>query len=293
MSVLGYKPEGSGASTVKGQNRAGATALSVLGRLALALVIAVMLAFLFLPLISVFISKSPVQIISDLNTGVAYRALVLSLQTTLISVAITVVFGTPLAFWVAKGSFRGKRFLEVALQMPIVSPPAVAGVGLLLVFGSAGLLGGTLSVFGLSVPFTIVAVVMAQIFISAPFYITASRQAFEAVDDELLAVSRTLGVSPFRTFRRVVVPLALPGMLSGAALSLARALGEFGATIVFAGNLPGTTQTLPLAIFTVMQSDFEVAVSISALLLFVAFILLLLVSLINRRSRTPDSEGLR
>lgn len=278
---------------IQSAGRPGASAVSVLARLVLALVIAVMLAFLLLPLLSVFVSKSPVQIISDLNTGVAYRALVLSLQTTLVSVAITVAFGTPLAFWVAKSSFRGKRFLEVALQMPIVSPPAVAGVGLLLVFGSAGLLGETLSVFGVSVAFTAVAVVMAQVFISAPFYITASRQAFEAVDDELLAVSRTLGVSPFRTFRRVVVPLALPGMLSGAALSLARALGEFGATIVFAGNLPGSTQTLPLAIFTVMQSDFEVAVSISALLLFVAFILLLLVSLINRRSRTPDSEGLR
>lgn len=288
---MGYKLYGASASTSEGQNRPGTSTLSILGRLALALVIAVMLAFLFLPLVSVFISKSPVQIISDLNTSVAYQALVLSLQTTLVSVAITVAFGTPLAFWVAKSSFRGKRFLEVALQMPIVSPPAVAGVGLLLVFGSAGLLGETLSVFGVSVAFTVVAVIMAQVFISAPFYITASRQAFEAVDDELLAVSRTLGVSPFRTFRRVVVPLALPGMLSGAALSLARALGEFGATIVFAGNLPGTTQTLPLAIFTVMQSDFEVAVSISALLLFVAFILLLLVSLINRRSRIPGSEG--
>jgi molybdate transport system permease protein len=278
-------------SVKKGGNLGNTSALSVLGRLALALLIAVMLAFLFLPLVSIFISKSPLQIISDLNTSVAYRALVLSLQTTLVSVVITVAFGTPLAFWVSKGSFRGKRILEVALQMPIVSPPAVAGVGLLLVFGNAGLLGDALSVFGVSVPFTAIAVVMAQVFISAPFYIIATRQAFDAVDDELLAVSRTLGVSPLRTFRRVVVPLALPGMLSGAALSLARALGEFGATIVFAGNMPGTTQTLPLAIFTVMQSDFEVAVSISALLLFVAFILLLLVSFINRRSVASGYES--
>lgn len=279
------------ASVRKGKDLGSTSVLSVVGRIALALVIAVTLAFLFLPLLSIFISKSPLQIISDLNTGVAYQALVLSLQTALVSVAITIAFGTPLAYWVAKSSFRGKRFLEVALQMPIVSPPAVAGVGLLLIFGNAGLLGSTLSVFGISIPFTAVAVVMAQVFISAPFYIIAARQAFEAVDDELLAVSRTLGVSPLRTFRRVVVPLALPGMLSGAALSLARALGEFGATIVFAGNLPGSTQTLPLAIFTVMQSDFEVAVSISALLLSVAFILLLLVSLINRRSVASGYES--
>lgn len=262
-----------------------APALAMLGRLVLVSVIAVALAFLFLPLLSVFLTKSPLEIIADLNTGVAYQALVLSLQTTLVSLAITVVFGTPLALWVAKSTFRGKRFLEVALQMPIVSPPAVAGVGLLLIFGSAGLLGETFSVFGVSVAFTVAAVVMAQTFIAAPFYIMMARQAFEAVDDELLVVSRTLGVTPWRTFWRVMVPLSLPGLLSGAALSLARALGEFGATIVFAGNLPGSTQTMPLAIFTVMQSDFEVAVSISALLLSVAFILLLLVSLINRRYR--------
>ena len=263
--------------------------LATLGRLALALLVAVLLAFLFLPLISVFISRSPLELISNLNSNIAYQALVLSLQTTLTSLAIIVVFGTPLAYWVAKYSFRGKRILEVALQMPIVVPPAVAGVGLILVFGNLGLLGGTLSVLGIGVAFTAVAVIMAQVFISAAFYVFAARQAFEAVDDELLAVSRTLGESPWRTFRRITVPLALPGLISGAALSLARALGEFGATIVFAGNLPGSTQTLPLAIFTALQANFDVAVAISALLLSVAFILLLLVGLINRGQRALSS----
>jgi molybdate transport system permease protein len=259
--------------------------LGTLGRLVLAGLIAVLLAFLFMPLISVFISRSPLELISNLNTNLAYQALLLSLETTLVSLAIIVVFGTPLAYWVAKYSFRGKRFLEVALQMPIVVPPAVAGVGLILVFGNRGLLGEVLG----GVAFTTVAVVMAQVFISAAFYVFAARQAFEAVDDELLAVSHTLGESPWRTFWRITVPLALPGLLSGAALSIARALGEFGATIVFAGNLPGSTQTLPLAIYTALQSNFDVAIAISALLLSVAFVLLLLVGLINRRQRLLSS----
>ncbi len=261
------------------------SSLSALGRLVLAVFVAVILAFLFLPLISVFISRSPLQLLATLNTEIAYQALVLSLETTFIALLIIVIFGTPLAYWVAKYSFRGKRFLEVALQMPIVVPPAVAGVGLILVFGNLGLLGGAISALGIDVGFTWIAVIMAQVFISAAFYVFAARQAFEAVDDELLAVSRTLGESPWRTFLRVTTPLALPGLLSGAALSLARALGEFGATIVFAGNLPGSTQTMPLAIYTALQSNFEVAVAISALLLTVAFILLLLVGLINRRQR--------
>ena len=259
--------------------------VATLGRLALAVVIAVILAFLFLPLISVFISRNPLQLLATLNTDIAYQALVLSLETTFIALLIIVIFGTPLAYWVAKYSFRGKRFLEVALQMPIVVPPAVAGVGLILVFGNLGLLGGAVSALGIDIGFTWIAVIMAQVFISAAFYVFAARQAFEAVDDELLAVSRTLGESPWRTFLRITTPLALPGLLSGAALSLARALGEFGATIVFAGNLPGSTQTMPLAIYTALQSNFEVAVAISALLLTVAFILLLLVSQINRRQR--------
>jgi len=273
------------AVAVSGEKRVGSPILAVLGRLGLALLIAVILAFLFLPLISVFISRSPLQLIATLNTDIAYQALVLSLETTSIALLIIVIFGTPLAYWVAKYSFRGKRFLEVALQMPIVVPPAVAGVGLILVFGNLGLLGGAVSALGIDIGFTWIAVIMAQVFISAAFYVFAARQAFEAVDDELLAVSRTLGESPWRTFLRITTPLALPGLLSGAALSLARALGEFGATIVFAGNLPGSTQTMPLAIYTALQSNFEVAVAISALLLTVAFILLLLVSQINRRQR--------
>jgi molybdate transport system permease protein len=255
------------------------------GRLTVSVLTGIMLLYLFLPLLSVFITKSPALLIEKLHAEITYRALWLSVKTTVTTLVVMITFGTPLAYWLAKSQFRGKKWLEVALQMPIVSPPAVVGVGLLLVFGQRGLLGESLTLFGIAIPFTSVAVVMAQLFMSAPFFIMTARQAFEAVDDQLLAVSRTLGVSRWKTFLRVTIPLALPGLLTGVALGWARALGEFGATMMFAGNLPGKTQTLPLAIFTAMESDTDVAVAISALLLAVSFILLMLIGFIDWRMR--------
>jgi molybdate transport system permease protein len=259
------------------------------GRLTMSILIAIMLLYLFLPLLSVFITKSPGMLLEKLNSPITYKALWLSLKTTVVTLFFIIVFGTPLAYWLAKTDFRGKKALEVALQMPIVSPPAVVGVGLLLVFGQKGLLGSTFSVWGVAIPFTAVAVVMAQLFMSAPFFVTTARQAFEAVDDEYVSVSRTLGISRWKTFLRVTLPLALPGLLAGVALSWARALGEFGATMMFAGNLPGTTQTLPLAIFTAMESDADIAVAISALLLTVSFLLLLLIGFVDWRMRARIS----
>lgn len=255
------------------------------GRVTIAVLIVIMLLYLFFPLLAVFVSKSPGLLLEKLNSPLSYQALSLSIKTTAISLLLIVAFGTPVAYWLAKSQFHGKKWLEVALQMPIVAPPAVVGVALLLVFGQKGMLGSTLSVLGLNIPFTSIAVVMAQLFMSAPFFISTARQSFEAVDDQLLSVSRTLGVTRWKTFLRVTIPLALPGLLSGVALSWARALGEFGATMMFAGNLPGKTQTLPLAIFTAMESDADVALAISALLLSVSFILLLFVALIDWRMR--------
>lgn len=261
------------------------SARDLLGRSLLAFLIFILLAFLFTPLLAVFFTMNPLDLVHKLNSPISYEALLLSLQTTGISIAMILMFGTPLAYWLSKSEFKGKKILEVALQMPIVSPPAVAGVGLLLVFGQMGFLGKELAVWGIHLAFSSIAVVLAQIFIAAPFYVAAARQAYDAVDNQLLDVSRTLGVSRSKTFVRVTIPLALPGLLSGMALGWARALGEFGATMMFAGNLPGKTQTLPLAIYGGMQQDLEVAIAISALLLLVAFILLLLVSLIDRRMR--------
>jgi len=257
---------------------------SVLSRLVLAVAISVTLGFLLLPLLALFLSMSPVDLISRLHASVAYQALPLSLETTFVSLIVIIAFGTPVAYWLARQSFRGKRVVEVILKLPIVSPPAVTGVGLLLIFGRTGLLGHALSVLGVKVAFSAIAVVFAQIFVAGPFYIINSQQAFANVDERLLEVSRTLGQSSWATFRRTVVPLAFPGIVAGAAMSLARALGEFGATIVFAGNLPGRTQTLPLAIYTSLQYDPEAAVAMSALLISIAFSLLLVVSLMDRRA---------
>jgi len=257
-------------------------ALRRVGKGVVFLLIAVMITYLLMPLLSVFISKSPQTILEKLEGSLIYEALSLSLKTTSIALIFIVGLGTPLAYWLAKSDFKGKKGLEVALKMPIVAPTAVVGVGLLLIFGQRGMLGDTLSVLGITIPFTSIAVVMAQIFMASPFYITTARQGFEAVDDQLIAVSQTLGVNPWKTFWRVTIPLALPGLLTGVALSWALALGEFGATMMFAGNLPGKTQTLPLAIYTAMESDADVALAISALLLTVSFSLLLFVSFIER-----------
>lgn len=257
---------------------------SQLARVLVAVAISIMLGFLFIPLLSVFVSMSPIELFQKLNTQVSYQALFLSLETTLIALVIILLLGTPLAYWLAKNQFPGNRLLRVLIQMPIVSPPAVAGVGLLLVFGRVGWLGWTFSILGVSFSFNLQAVVMAQVFISAPFYISSAMQAFETVDDKFLSVSRTLGVTRMRTFWRITIPLASPGLLTGAALSWGRALGEFGATMMFAGNFQGKTQTLPLAIYTAMQSGIKSAIAMSALLLFISFILLLLVVLIGRLS---------
>lgn len=261
----------------------------------LALMMAVMLAFLILPMISVYLNITPKTLWENLTTPLAVQALTLSVYTTLISLGLILLFGTPLAFFLAHQSFPGKRVLEVLLQLPIVIPPAVAGVGLLLVFGRHGLLGQGVEQVGVTIGFTSTAVVMAQSFIAAPFYIQGARTAFAGVDSQFIAASRTLGIGRVRTFFHIVLPLALPGLISGAALSWGRALGEFGATMMFAGNLAGKTQTLPLAIYTAMQSNLDVAIAISALLITVAFFLLLLVKWIEiwpaRRQTTQRKRG--
>lgn len=260
--------------------------------IARAAIVAFALAFLFLPLVAVFIAVPPAQALRDLATPTAAAALSLSIRTTCAAVVAIVAFGMPLAYWLSRARFRGKRLVEAAVQMPIVVPPAVAGVGLLLVFGRRGMLGPALDSLHLSVAFSTAAVVIAQAFVAGPFFVVAARQAFDAVDADLVAVSRTLGASPMRAFLNIELPLAAPGILAGAALSWARALGEFGATMLFAGNLPGVTQTLPLAIYTALDSGIDVAVAMAALLLFAAFALLLLIRLLDWRVG-PDTPSRR
>jgi molybdate transport system permease protein len=210
---------------------------------------AVLLVFVVLPVLAIFLRVSPGTLVSELHSPVVLAALRVSLKTTLISLGVILVVGTPAAYVLATKRFRGAGALIVLLELPLVLPPAVAGLGLLEAFGRFGLLGGALSALGVEVTFSQIAVVLALVFVAMPFYVRLAIAAFAAVDPSLLGASRTLGAGPAATFLRVGIPLARQGLVAGAALAWARALGEFGATIMFAGSLSGRTQTLPLAIY--------------------------------------------
>lgn len=238
------------------------------------LVAAPILALLVLPLLALGLSSSPADLAAGVSDPLFAPALWLSARTTIVSLGVVAVGGTPLAWWLATASPRRTRWVEVLVDLPVVIPPAVVGIALLQTFGRSGLLGGGLGALGVQIPFTTTAVVLAQTVVSAPFYVQAAAAAFRRVDPDLLIVARTLGQSPPGAFRRVALPLALPGLVGGAALAWARALGEFGATLLFAGNLPGTTQTMPLAIYMALESDVRVALALSLVLAGVSVLLL-------------------
>jgi molybdate transport system permease protein len=245
---------------------------------------ALLLVFLLLPVVALFVTTSFTDAALGLQHPLVWPALRLSVLTTAITLVIVVALGTPLAWTLATRRGRWVQALETALQLPIVIPPAVAGVALLLAFGRRGLLAPILLPLGWSVSFTTAAVVMAEVFVSAPFFVQAAISAFRRVDPKLILVARTFGASPLRVFARIALPLAAPGLVAGAALSWARALGEFGATLMFAGNLEGRTQTLPLAIYSALESELRAAQALSILLVVVAFGLLLFIRAITRRS---------
>jgi molybdate transport system permease protein len=240
-------------------------------------------ALLVLPLLALVLTAAPADLIAGFRHPLALPALLLSLGTTALSLVVVVVLGTPLAWWLARATGRIAHALETLLALPVVIPPAVAGIALLLTFGRRGLFGPLLTAAGWSVSFGTAAVVLAQIFVAAPFHVQAATAAFRALDPALLVVARSLGASPARIFFRVALPLAATGLAGGAAMAWARALGEFGATLMFAGNLPGRTQTLPLAIYTALESDLRAAQALSLLLVVFAFGLLLI---LRRRSGT-------
>jgi molybdate transport system permease protein len=197
------------------------------------------------------------------RSGLVLQALRLTLLTTGIATALCVVFGLPVAWLLARGRFRGAVVVGTLVDLPITIPPVVGGVALLLCFGRRGPIGRLLDEAGLGVAFTTTAVVLAQVFIACPFFVKSARAGFAAVDPRLEHAARTLGASPWRTFWTVTVPLARPALVSGLALAWARALSEFGATMMFAGNLPGRTQTLTLAVMTALESDVEAAAAVS------------------------------
>lgn len=250
---------------------------------------------LTLPLLALALSSSFADIRFGLNHASFAPAVWLSLRTTLISMLVIALTGTPLAWWLASSPSRLVRPVEVLVDLPIVIPPAVVGVALLQTFGRQGLLGPILERFGVFVPFTQVAVVLAQVVVAAPFFVHAAANAFKKIDQDMLIVARTLGASPLSTFFRVAVPIALPGLVVGVSLAWARSLGEFGATLLFAGNMTGTTQTMPLAIFTALESDVRVAVAFSLVLAAMGAVLLLSVrvapTLLGSRSPTARTSS--
>ncbi|OLC75482.1 MAG: molybdenum ABC transporter permease subunit [Deltaproteobacteria bacterium 13_1_20CM_2_69_21] len=244
----------------------------------------ILVSFLLLPVAALALTLSWSDLVAGARHPLLLPALRLSLATSTCSLTLVVVLGSLVAWWVARHRGRLSRLVESVTQLPAVIPPAVAGVGLLLAFGRRGLLGSFLARHGLSLAFSTPAVVLAETFVSAPFFIQAAIAAFRRVDENLLTVARTLGASPFRSFLRVALPLSAPGLVGGAAMSWARSLGEFGATLLFAGNLTGRTQTLPLAVYTAMESDLRAAQALALIMVVVAFAMLLVLRRMAREA---------
>ena len=235
---------------------------------------AVAFGFLLLPIVAIFSRVSPGRLVAQLSHPVVTDALVLSLKTNAIAQALVLLLGTPAAYLLATRRIPGRSLAVVLVELPLVLPPAVAGIGLIAAFGRFGLLGGTLDALGIRLGLTQAAVVIAVAYVASPLYVRQAIAAFEEVDPDLVAAARTLGAGRTRTFFRVVLPLARRGLAGGEALSFARGLGEFGATIMFAGSLQGVTQTLPLAIYSAFDLNFTTALAMSALLVVVSGALL-------------------
>ena len=248
------------------------------------------LAFLLLPIVAIFAELSPGDLRDGLTSEVTRDALRVTVETNLVAMALIILFGTPTAYLLATRGFRGKALLVTLVELPLVLPPAVAGIGLLAAFGRLGLLGGTLDGLGIDIAFTKVAVVLAVTFVASPFYVRTAIAAFEAVDPDLVSASRTLGAGPGRTFARVALPLAGGGLGAGAALAFARGLGEFGATIMFAGSLQGVTQTLSLAVYQEFDVAFDNALAIGALLVVASALILLTAKLVLAWRRSNSTS---
>lgn len=248
------------------------------------------LAFLLLPLASLFLRISPGTLVQQLGSDAALDALLVSIKTSVIAHAAVVAVGTPAAYLLGTRTFRGRSAVVAALELPLVLPPAVAGIALLTVFGRRGLLGGSLDAVGVTLPFTQVAVVIAVAFVALPFYLRFAVAAFAAVDPALLDAARTLGAGSGKRFLRVALPLAAGGLGAGSALAWARGLGEFGATIMFAGSFQGVTQTLPLAIYAQLDQDRDVAIAIGALLVLVSLSVLVAVKTLPSWTRFASTS---
>jgi len=241
-----------------------------------------LLFFFTIPIVLLFTRTSPAQLIESLRQPEVYQAIIVSLKTTLISLLVTILTGTPLAYLMGRQRFRFKQVVDTLIDLPTVLPPSVAGVALLLMLGRQGMIGAGLNVLGIHIAFTQVAVVIAQVFISSPFYVRSGALGFGTLIAEIEQAAQLDGASRWEVFRYIMLPLSQHALLSGSMLSWARALGEFGATIIFAGNYPGRTQTMPIAIFLGAEVDLDIAITLSVILVSVSFFAILLVKTLAR-----------
>jgi molybdate transport system permease protein len=239
------------------------------------IVVAVVMAFLMLPLVALFTFQPLGDLIDGFDSQVASDAIVVSLKTNAIALALVITLGTPFAYILARRGFRGRSLVITLVEVPLVMPPAVAGLGLLVAFGRFGLLGRELSALGIDLAFTQTAVVLAIAFVAGPFYLRGAIAAFEAVDPTLIDVAGTLGAGPARRMLGVAMPLASGGLGAAAAVAFARGIGEFGATILFAGSFQGSTQTLPLAVYSLFDANLDQAIAIGVLLVVLSAAILL------------------
>jgi molybdate transport system permease protein len=251
--------------------------------------LALALAFLTLPVAAIFVDVGPGDLLSRLDDPASLDALRLSLETTLTALAVIVVVGTPAAYLLATRAFRGRAVVLTLIELPLLLPPAAAGVGLLAALGPNGIIGPALDSLGIRLPLTTAGVVVALVFVSSPFYLRQATAAFGAIDPALLEASSTLGAPEQRTFARVAVPLTVPALATGAALAWGRALGEFGATLMFAGSFRGVTQTAPLAIFELLGTDFDASLALAAVLVAVSAALLLVLKLVGPSEVRPSA----
>lgn len=236
-------------------------------------------AFFALPLIAIYTQG---DLAGGLRSSAARTALAISFESSGAALALMVLVGTPVAYLLAVARFPGRELLVTLFELPLVLPPAVAGIGLLAAFGRVGLLGSTLNAAGIELPFTQAAVVMAMTFVAGPLYLRQAVSAFAAVDPDLIAAARTLGAGPLKTMLRVAVPVAAPALGAGAALGWARAIGEFGATIMFAGSLPGVTETAPVAIYLDLEQGIGQALALGGVLVAISAVVLIGVRLLIR-----------
>ncbi len=253
----------------------------LLGILSLPLV-----TFLALPLVALLLRLSPTALLSHLFQPQVAQAIALSMATTSVTLLVTLVIGTPVGYLLGRMEFRGRQLVDTLIDLPMVLPPAVAGIALLLAFGRRGLFGQYFDDLGIHIAFTQSAVVLAQLFVAAPFYVKAAATGFEAVDEEIHQAAALDGANGWQIFQLITLPLARTALLGGAVMTWARALGEFGATIIFAGNFPGRTQTMPLAIYLGFELDLNIALTLAIILLAASFLVLLLVKgLLGQRVR--------